>query len=191
LECDLALLQEIRMHASKKRAGHTVNQLIAAVRKMRVNSTSYAESALDDGTYPLAEARELLEAEGADILGEGAYSLAVAHRNPKKVIKITLSTVDGYHDYVEFVKSNKRRLPPQVSKHLPKLYGSTMHGEVRVTVVERLEPNDGYEQSASYERLKTILNERRTEGVRMDVHQGNVMMRGRVPVIIDPWAHFD
>lgn len=132
-----------------------------------------------------------------EVKGRGAFSIVFKNKNlPKKVIKITLAKQDGYHKYVEWVAKNKEKLPKECRKHLPRIYATKLLGDIRITVLEELQSrnwrNRNLSSSSTFEQIYDIVEEAATaEGVRNDTFYTdtrNIMMRGKTPVITDPWA---
>ena len=135
---------------------------------------------------------------GYKILGEGSYSGVFEHPVVKdKVIKVTLSTKDGYHRYIEWVLMMVKILSPKYRKHLPKIYHTETIKNCRITVLERLSmntPGDSsviVEEFLEYNALVEILNK---AGRQLNLNNdfqtgGNILYRRRTPVISDPWSH--
>jgi hypothetical protein len=122
----------------------------------------------------------------------GAYSTVIANRDPKKVTKITLSIDDGYHKYVNWVKYVRAKLGRKTAKHLPKIYTTVVYRGMRVTVLEKLERKHIlYEHDyPTYDGAQKLVREAgMKKDVSDDLSSDNVLWRGKVPVIVDPWAH--
>jgi len=129
---------------------------------------------------------------GLRCLGAGPYSVVFEHEeDSKKVVKITLSAQDAYHKYVQWVLANAPLLKPRQRRHLPRIYETIVYKGTRITVIERLsKANSHYIE----------LDERVNEAVRSvadmlgfsdDSGGANLMVRGKIGVITDPWAHKD
>ena len=136
---------------------------------------------------------------GYKMLGEGAYSGVFEHPVVKdRVIKVTLSTKDGYHRYVEWVLTISKILPQKYRKHLPKIYHTEVIKNCRITVLEKLsngwkldDSDDIRYQFLRYNVLPDILDEARQQfGLNNDITTGgNILYRRRTPVVTDPWSH--
>lgn len=53
---------------------------------------------------------EVFERADIDPLGRGAYSIVVPHEDEDKVVKLTLSVDDGYHEYVSVLPTLRAEL---------------------------------------------------------------------------------
>lgn len=130
---------------------------------------------------------------GIDVLGTGAYSLVMElPEDSEKVVKLTFSPDDGYHAFVEFVQQAEVFLPPDLMRHLPKIYSSHAIGNMRVTVLERLEPyrwRIEEQHSDTYGIVREGVAAAMPDGLVFDLHSHNYMLRDGVCVITDPWSH--
>jgi len=136
---------------------------------------------------------------GYKMLGEGAYSGVFEHPVVKnKVIKVTLSTKDGYHRYVQWVLTISKTLPPTYRKHLPKIFHTEIIKNCRITVLEKLSGGWNVDDShlitedfLEYNALVDVLDEARQQfDLADDIKtNGNILYRRRTPVVTDPWSH--
>jgi hypothetical protein len=143
-----------------------------------------------------AEAADSFREAGVQVLGTGCYSVVIAHEDPSKVIKLTLSPSDGYHVYLDFLAAPPADFPERWRKYLPVIHSSTWAGPVRVTVLERLTYCSGTSKGVEYRRfcdyLRRWLSETHPKGYRSDMHGANTMQRkgrGRCAVMTDPFSH--
>jgi hypothetical protein len=148
--------------------------------------------------YASTEAQQAIlqkiKGQGLTNLGTGAYSVVIQHpHDKKKAIKLTMSRVDGYHKYVEWVQQVGPTLPRTARKHLPIIYKSTLIDGTRVTVLEKLTTsNRNHAKCATSYGKMTQLVTAMSEVLQLRDDQGssNVMVRaGKTAVITDPWAH--
>lgn len=162
-----------------------VKRTLPEVQHLSVGS-GYAEDEVEQAASHL---RDL----GIDVLGTGAYSLVMALPNDDaKVVKLTFSPEDGYHDFVEFVQQAAEFMPEHLLQHLPRIYSSRVIGGMRVTVLERLSYGawDLNEESTdTYGIVKDGVREAMPSHRVFDLHSRNTMFRGNVRVIADPWSH--
>lgn len=170
-------------------------QLIDWIKRkyIRGNTRSYSFQS------HLNELAKRMQKIGYKMLGEGAYSGVFQHpEQPDKVIKVTLSTKDGYHRYVEWVMMMKKILPKKYSKHLPVIHHTMTLHNCRITVLEKLDKKwnktDSYKAQRDfleYNPLADVLDDaRRQLGLNNDIKtNGNILYRRRTPVVSDPWSH--
>ena len=157
------------------------------------NTSTYSKQRHQDELY------SRMTKIGYKMLGEGAYSGVFKHPVVKdRVIKVTLSTKDGYHRYIEWVLMMVKIPPPKYRKHLPKIYHTETIKNCRITVLEKLSKGDRIGDSFSitevflqYNALAEVLNEARQQfGLNNDIKTGgNILYRRRTPVVTDPWSH--
>ncbi len=163
-----------------------------------------------DNDWKLVRVRGIEDVCGIEKLGSGAYS-NVYSIDDTRVIKIVKREDSGYARFVDAV----RRHPN--NPHLPKIYYSGVWGGKTVYILEKLSTHPetrmdnryGECQANSFfraavtqrpsenpyirlasrylEQAAEILREINTRG-GLDLHSGNVMFRGDVPVITDPCA---
>lgn len=157
------------------------------------------------------------EVLGKALLGEGHYS-SVYDFNAKYCIKINNLTKDLiYPKFANFVKRNPMECFPRIvymeywDKHLiiimEKLETLKTHESNVITEIvrsftnnndmPRMEPNSFLNiPDAFYTALGMLKKEfirienylGRDEYISWDIHGGNIMKRGNVPVIVDPWC---
>jgi len=159
-----------------------VLKVAGAARKMK---RTYVKTGYQDSLI-----RKLKEL-GYNLLGRGAYSVVFNHTDPDKVIKITMSEVDGYHKYIEWIQAHTPVLSRSVVKHLPKIHATVVYKGARITVMEKLKPiryNTG--GTVSYkETVATLQETAYMLGLVDDSNDRNIMRRGKTYVITDPWSH--
>lgn len=153
-----------------------------------------------------AYVKKLLK-NGWEYLDEGEYSVVLQHKDfPYLVRKVTNSKDDPY---VHFIRWSLKNPDP----HLPKVIGLFDGPKYFAVDLERLEPMD---ESSSREKkilhylddaLSGINYSGNTRGVPAslkktakkmfsefrhkyvnDMHMGNIMYRGEVPIITDPYC---
>lgn len=165
-----------------------VNRIIAKTRAMK---TTYAQTKSQN---VLSRRLCIL---GYNEIGRGAYSVVFAHDDMKdKVLKVTLSRVDGYHAFVDWLQDSKDLLDKKFAKHLPVIHNTIKHGDIRITVLEHLKPisyimaDPPSDEESTFGKLEKML---RNFAYRLDLANDiggrNVMRRGRTFVITDPWSH--
>jgi len=136
---------------------------------------------------------------GYKMLGEGAYSGVFEHPVVEdRVIKVTLSTKDGYHRYVEWVLMMIKILPSKYRKHLPKIYHTEVIKNCRITILEKLSRGTAVsgsyklrEEFLEYNALVDVLdNARQQLNLNNDIKtSNNILYRHRTPVVTDPRSH--
>lgn len=159
----------------------------------------------------MAEFVENLKANGYRkyLIGEGWYSGVFASPEDRYVIKI-FQEDPGYEHFLTYMKSN------QHNPHVPKIKGKPVKFLKKYTIVrlEKLRSIDSnqkdedvyeriynyvFDQSSSkallnrqwieknYPQLPEILDSLAQNRHALDLHRGNIMFRGDVPVITDPY----
>jgi len=143
---------------------------------------------------------EIRQKYGFKALGDGAYSIVYAHPDHKnKVIKLTLSRTDGYHQYIEWIELAKNFLPKSYQRHLPKIFETKkLRRGGRITVLERLSPNkDWCGNNPHYSSIRDIVKEAGHQyRLCFDLNMFNSMARRSksngqredIQVITDPWC---
>lgn len=143
----------------------------------------------------LCEVRSKLEDLGLSYVGEGAYSIVFRHpEHDDQVLKITLSLRDPYPEFTKWLRVNSSIFDLfRLQKHFPKIHSTKVYRNgVVVTVLEKLEPRPTQSRSGNktYQKVIKILGGvGHALGFSIDIHDRNVMYRGRTPVVIDPWSH--
>lgn len=168
--------------------------------KAVIRSGCSTPSGYSEAEGVLDAAKDMLREAGARVLGDGAYSVVIAHDDEDKVIKLSLSGSDGYHAYVEWVLANSCTLTRDMARHLPVIHSSVVKGGIRISVLERLKANygdaldDAQRQIrsgvylGSLARLIKLLDGVRPDTTCDDISGSNVMLRRGTTVITDPWA---
>lgn len=143
---------------------------------------------------------EIRQKYGFKELGDGAYSIVYAHPNHRnKVIKLTLSKTDGYHQYIEWIERAKSFFPKSFQRHLPKIFETKkLRKGGRITVLERLNPNKNWcRKDHRYDSIREIVKETGSQyRLCFDLHMSNSMARRSksngqrkdIQVITDPWC---
>lgn len=128
------------------------------------------------------------ESRGLKQLGSGAYSVVFAHETDrKKVVKITLSAVDGYHKFVKWVLANRPLMKPLQRRHLPRIYETIEYKGARITVLEKLSPGEDAYLDENVNQIVRSMGE--LFNLLDDSGGRNTMARGNCAVITDPWSH--
>jgi len=172
------------------------NVVLNMVQKLEVNKGSYSRDC------ELRKIYSRCQENGIRYLGEGAYSSVIQHpTQPALAIKITLSKVDGYHRFVDWVTTNYDTLPKDIRRHLPKIVKTQYYTDgSRITITEKLRryPKDNREisdrMSDSLEKAQRIVFAMGDAyGLKDDLSDNdrNTLYRGNTPVINDPWSHRD
>ena len=160
-------------------------------------------------------------AGGFKFVGGGMFSQVFRSAAlPNKIVKITSSERDGYHEFVKFVQEVGPTLPEEQRRFLPVIYSSEVVCGVRVTLMEELASGQEALHYAQGDRLlrevhAAVCGEKRFETlysqdeedanalfcamnewtrkctVSWDCHSGNVMLRGDQLVVTDPWGAAD
>ena len=146
-----------------------------------------------------------LEQYGFEFIGDGSYGTVYEKRGYPWVFKI-FKDDPAYMYFLKYAKAN------QANPHVPRIQGHTIRINdttfaIRLEkltpadddVVEDIEyiagilwlqseqkPQDFYELIKLYPGVYTILIDMMKAGHRLDIHEGNIMSRAGVPVIIDP-----
>lgn len=141
-------------------------------------------------------------------LGSGIFAVAYARPGDDFILKV-YQTDRGYDDFLKFVKDNSG------SPFVPRLKGKPIHLPNNFTIVriERLTEMSmddymainhflyttspmirkvsEYELAKKYPGLMEFLvklrDNAKQQGMALDLHMGNIMMRGNTPVVIDPY----
>jgi hypothetical protein len=151
------------------------------LQHVRSTSTQFAEREVSD-------AARLLYRAGVQVVGSGSYSVVLPHEDPDKVVKLSFSVLDGYHDYVSFVQAaTEETVDPELLPHLPVIYSSVVQDGVRITVLERLEPFDCIWEDIT--KARELLDPHMPQHCFCDIGRSNVMYRkDGTLVITDPWG---
>jgi len=169
--------------------------ILSVFNGLETNKNSYAR---DGQLYKLCRVED--SNKKAKFLGSGAYSAVLQHpTKPKLVVKVTLSKVDGYHRYVEWVLKNKPLLSRDIARHFPNILHTKLYQDgSRITILEKLDNGPSTFRELSdrmHDTLdlasKLVIATGEAYDLRIDYHtEGrNTMYRGDTPVITDPWAH--
>jgi hypothetical protein len=147
------------------------------------------------------------------LIGDGAFAGVFAKPDDPYVIKI-YDPDPGYEKYLKYVVAN------QTNPHVPKLRGRPVRlgSSIRIVRIEKLSPVKTPEQHDVYEKIRnyvddfgkdyaySIINQKIVDGMFpkigpllqelsankqiLDLGKQNVMFRGDIPVITDPYADF-
>ena len=154
--------------------------------KTKKTKTGYAS------TVHMNEMEWYAKEQGLHRLGSGAYSVVFTHEtDPKKVVKISLSAADGYHKFVQWVLANKPLLKPHQRRHLPRIYETITYKGARITVLEKLNKASERDVELDEDVERIVKDTANLLGFRDDSGGRNLMARGNIGVITDPWAHRD
>lgn len=146
--------------------------------------------------------------KGFNLLGHGCYAAVFeSNTDPNLVYKVGAVSSDPFLVYIQAagLKDNP---------HFPKIYEIMEYDNWYLVKMERLEPIPYHKTFLSSE-IRSIVKEKTDAlvhlaptpelqavaahirklsddlDVKIDLHQGNIMMRGLVPVITDPLCHHD
>lgn len=151
--------------------------------------------------------------KGFTLLGHGCYAAVFdSNSDPNLVYKVGVTTSDPFLDYIKLKKDFLE------NPHFPKIYSTyiDMSNDWYLVTMEKLETVPSHKIGISNE-ISTLINDssaitsitiKKTKelvsltaqinklvnsipDIRLDIHQGNVMMRGVTPVITDPLCGLD
>ena len=146
--------------------------------------------------------------KGFRMLGHGCYAAVFdSNVDPNLVYKIGVRISDPFLNYIQETKLKS-------NPHFPRIYDVMCGDDWYLVKMERLEPIPSHKTFLSNEirslvkeegdalvhltpthELMSIAHHIRTLAesleVKVDLHQGNIMMRGTTPVITDPLCDYD
>lgn len=146
--------------------------------------------------------------KGFRMLGSGCYAAVFdSNVDPNLVYKIGARTSDPFLDYIKDTSL-------QANPHFPKIYDIMCADEWYLVKMERLEPIPCHKTFLPSEIRSLVCNRSDTLthltvtaeltaitsriqelsdalSVKVDLHEGNIMMRGTTPVITDPLCDYD
>jgi hypothetical protein len=146
--------------------------------------------------------------KGFNMLGNGCYAAVFdSNVDPNLVYKIGVRTSDPFLDYIQ-------QSSLQANPHFPRIYDIACGDNWYLVKMERLEPIPSHKTFLSNEIRSLVEDEgdalvhltptpdlmaiaaqirnlAEALDVKVDLHQGNIMMRGNTPVITDPLCDHD
>lgn len=166
------------------------NTLIPKGLQAVVRRNSIRKGYASTGGNTINVCKELVQM-GYKLMGDGAYSVVAQHpEDSQKVIKMTLSKSDGYHEYIGWLGKIKEILPKEITQHFPKVLETRrVVGGGRITVLYKMKRNKTDDYSGSLETAKDILRKLAKErGICDDISGNNIMWYNGRAIITDPWA---
>lgn len=159
------------------------------------NMREYSRHGRNGNPEYIVEIKSFEDVSGFKKLGSGCYSDVYA-LDDTRVLKIVKKKDSGYARFVEICKKNRN------NPHLPRILYSGMWAGKQIYVLERLrndqysKANDNFRSALSLGNNPYITygNKDIAELARLlkdnnltnDLHSGNVMFRGDVPIVTDP-----
>lgn len=146
--------------------------------------------------------------KGFNLLGHGCYAAVFeSNTDPNLVYKIGIMRADPFVDYIQTAVLEN-------NPHFPRVHELKLYDNWYLAKMERLEPLPFHKGHLSSE-VRSLVNQKEDKLVhltptpelqtvaarireladaldlKIDLHGGNIMMRGLVPVITDPLCHHD
>lgn len=143
-----------------------------------------AVSGYSENAYNLDDLCNQLGDLGVETFGSGSYGIVVAHPDPNKAVKVSLSEDDPYRDYIELAMEYQFAWMPVVY--------SVRHWRrgAFVVLMERLYEQYNRDWREDLEGAREWLADHRPRHARCDLSGCNVMQRlDGTLVVTDPWAH--
>lgn len=138
--------------------------------------------------------------QGFELLGNGCYAAVFASKtDPNVVYKVGVNVEDPFLDYINLTSF-------EANEHFPKVHKLHLMEDYYIAVMEALTPVPHHKisvcdnirkaaRSSAYaddvtinmvELITEIQKLANRTGNKLDLHDGNIMMRGFTPVITDP-----